>query len=107
MKKVEVCFEHVRDCPNWADGECLHSEGHGWCYNSTLAFPPDHCPIPDEPTSGAVELGTTPNNESAAIALLRRWAVWSLQRTDANQVLPPFADTIDLVGSVAQQAHIS
>lgn len=53
------------------------------------------------------ERRTTPNKESAAIALLRRWAEWSLQRTDTNPILPPFADTIDLVGSVAQQAHVS
>ena len=69
MKIVNVKFERVRDCPCWAEGECLHpdSEEQYLCYSDELACPPKGCPAPDEPTSELAELGTTPNKQSDVI----------------------------------------
>lgn len=55
MKIMEVRFEHVRDCPQWAEGKCLHPDGTGECFNWALSFQPKHCPAADEQDSNAVK----------------------------------------------------
>jgi hypothetical protein len=51
MRITTVVFSHVRDCPHWADGDCLHDDTpkapFGGCEINELATPPAHCPCKD------------------------------------------------------------
>lgn len=45
MKKTEVHFEQVRDCPHWLNGECIHFGNIGSiCVLDELGAPPSYCP---------------------------------------------------------------
>ena len=47
MKIATVKFMHVRDCPNWIEGDCTHDDGPGKCCVYELSDPPMSCPLPN------------------------------------------------------------
>lgn len=50
MKQAIVNFIHVRDCPFYCSGECMHpdcTDVENGCNESELSTPPTNCPLED------------------------------------------------------------
>ncbi len=54
LKTATVTFGRVRDCPFWADGECLEEsiqKDFKGCGCNEIDMPPPACPLKDAPES--------------------------------------------------------